>query len=67
MEDTLWDLVIGNIHVSKLFDMSNFSAAAVTRWHDNQDEKVYRILEVPDQIISSDKESLKQLNLLTID
>ena len=31
MEDTLYDLVIGNIDGSKLPDMSHFSAAAVTR------------------------------------
>ena len=31
MEDTLYDLVIGNIDESKLPDMSHFSAAAVTR------------------------------------
>ena len=31
MEDTLYDLVIGNIDGSKLPDMSQFSAAAVTR------------------------------------
>ena len=31
MEDTLYDLVIGNIDASKLPDMSHFSAAAVTR------------------------------------
>ena len=30
MEDTLYDLVIGNIDGSKLSDMSHFSAAAVT-------------------------------------
>ena len=31
MDDTLYDLVIGNIDGSKLPDMSHFSAAAVTR------------------------------------
>ena len=31
MEDTQYDLVIGNIDGSKLPDVSNFSAAAVTR------------------------------------
>ena len=31
MEDTLYDLVTGNINGSKLPDMSHFSSAAVTR------------------------------------
>ena len=39
--------------------MSHFSAAAVTRAQSNQ-EKAYRKLNVPDQIISKDKESFKQ-------
>ena len=59
MDDTLYDLVIGNIDVSKLPDMSQFSAAAVTRAQANQ-EKAYRKLNVPDQIISKDKEEFKQ-------
>ena len=59
MDDTLYDLVIGNIDRSKLPDMSHFSAAAVTRAQANQ-EKAYRKLTVPDQIISKDKESFKQ-------
>ena len=40
MEDTLYDLVIGNIDGSKLPDMSHFSAAAVTRSQTKQSEKV---------------------------
>ena len=36
MEDTLYDLVIGNIDGSKLPDMSHFSAAAVTRYQGKQ-------------------------------
>ena len=59
MDDTLYDLVIGNIDGSKLPDMSNFSAATVTRAQANQ-EKAYRKLKVPDQIISKDKEAFKQ-------
>ena len=39
MEDTLYDLVIGNIDGSKLPYMSHFSAAAVTRSQDKQSEK----------------------------
>ena len=60
MEDTLYDLVIGNIDGSKLLDMSHFSAAAVTRSQAKQSEKAYRKLKVPDQIINEDKEALKQ-------
>ena len=60
MEDTLYDLVIGNIDGSKLPDMSHFSAAAVTRSQGKQSEKAYRKLKVPDQIINEDKEALKQ-------
>ena len=40
--------------------MSHFSAAAVTRSQAKQSEKVYRKLQVPDQIINEDKEPLKQ-------
>ena len=39
MEDTLYDLVMGNIGRSKLPDMSNFSAAAVTRSQAKQSGK----------------------------
>ena len=59
MDDTLYDLVIGIIDGSKLPDMSHFSAAAVTRAQTNQ-EKAYRKLNVPDQIISKDKGAFKQ-------
>ena len=38
MEDTLYDLAIGNIDGSKLPDMSHFSAAAVTRSQAKQNE-----------------------------
>ena len=60
MEDTLFDLVIGNIDGSKLPDMSHFSAAAVTRSQAKQSEKAYRKLKIPDQIINEIKEALKQ-------
>ena len=60
MEDTLYDLVIGNIDGSKLPDMSHFSAAAVTRSQVKQSENACRKLKVPDQIINEDKEALKQ-------
>ena len=58
MEDTLYDLVIGNIDGSKLPDMSHFSA--VTRSQAKQSENACRKLKVPDQIINEDKEALKQ-------
>ena len=60
MEDTLYDLVIGNIDGSKLPDMSHFSEAAVTRSQAKQSENAYGKLKVPDQIINEDKEALKQ-------
>ena len=44
MEDTLYDLVIGNIDGSKLPDMSHFSAAAVTRSQAKQSEGNLRFL-----------------------
>ena len=58
-DDALYDLVIGNIDGSKLPDMCHFSAAAVARAQANQ-EKAYRKLNVPDQIISKNKEAFKQ-------
>ena len=45
--------------MSQNFRMSHFSAAAVTRAQANQ-EKAYRKLNVPDQIISKGKEAFKQ-------
>ena len=60
MEDTLYDLLIGNIDESKLPDMSHFAAAAVTRSQVKQSENACRKLKVPDQIINADKEALKQ-------
>ena len=46
MEDTLYDLVIGNIDGSKLPDMSHFSAVAVTRSQAKQSENACRKLKV---------------------
>ena len=57
MEDTLYDLVIGNVDGSKLPYMSHFSAAAVTRSQAKQSENACRKLN---QIINEDKEALKQ-------
>ena len=55
MDDTLYDLVIGNIYGSNLPYMSHFSAAAVSGAQANK-EKAYRKLNVPAQIISKNKE-----------
>ena len=60
MEDTLYDLVIGNIDGLKLPDMSHFSAAAVTRSQAKQSENACRKVKVSDQIINEHKEALKQ-------
>ena len=60
MEDTLTDLVNGNIDGSKLPDMSHFSAAAVIRSQAKQSENACKKLKVPVQIITGDKEALKQ-------
>ena len=57
MDNTLYDVVIGNIDGSKLPDMSHFCAADETRSQAKQCEKKYRKLKVPDQIINEDKES----------
>ena len=63
MDDTLYDLVIGNIDGSKLPDMSHFSAASaagvVTRSQARQGKNQYRKLKVPEQIVSGDKEAFK--------
>ena len=59
MDNTLYDIVIGNIDGSKLPDMSHFCAAVETRSQAKQCEK-YRKLKVPDQIINEDKEALKK-------
>ena len=51
MDDTLYDLVIGNIDGSKRPDMSRFLPANVTRSQAKQSEKAYRTLKVSVQII----------------
>ena len=60
MDNTLYDVVIGNIDGSKLPDMSHFCAALETRSQAKQCEKKYRKLKIPDQIINEDKEALKK-------
>ena len=42
MEDTLYDLVIGNIDGSKLPDMSHFAANVVTRSQAKKDKRTYK-------------------------
>ena len=55
MEDTLYDLVIGNIDGSKLPHMSHFTGSVVTRSQVKKDEYTYKKLKVSDQIINSDR------------
>ena len=59
MENTLYDLVIGNIDGSKLPDMSHFAASVVTRSQAKKDERVNKKLKVPVQIISSDRKAIE--------
>ena len=47
MEDTLYDLVIGNIDGLKLRDMSYFVKSVVTRSHTGNDKLVYTKLKAP--------------------
>ena len=47
MEDTLYDLVIGNMDGSKLPDMSHFAASLVTRSQAKKDKFVYKRLKSP--------------------
>ena len=56
MDDTLYDLVIGNIDGSKLLDMSHFSVGVVTSAQAKQEEKAYKKLKVPNQILSENKQ-----------
>ena len=58
MEDTLFDLVIGNIDGSKLRDMSHLAASQVTRLQE-KNERVIKKLKVPDQIISGDRKVIE--------
>ena len=39
--------------------MSHFAASVVTRSQEKKDERVYKKLKVPDQIISSDRNAIK--------
>ena len=46
MDDTLYDLVLGNIDGSNLPGLSHFTVVVVTRAQAKQEEKAYK---VPDQ------------------
>ena len=63
MDDTLYDLVIGNIDGSRLPDMSHFSVGVVTRAQAKQDDKTYRKLKVPDQILSENKKAFQDAQM----
>ena len=63
MDDTLYDLVIGNIDGSRLPDMSHFSVGVVTRAQAKQDDKAYRKLKVPDQILSENKKAFQDAQM----
>ena len=60
MDNTLYDVVIGNIGGPKLPDMSHFCATVETRSKAKQCETKYRKLKVPVQIINEGKEALKK-------
>ena len=59
MEDTLYDLVIGNIDGSKLADMSHFAASIVTQSQAKKGEHVHKKFKVPHQIISGNRKLLE--------
>ena len=59
IEDTLCDLIIGNIDGLKLPDMSHFATSVVTRSQAGKEEHVYKKLKVRDQIISSDRKVIE--------
>ena len=63
MDDTLYDSVIGNIDGSKLPDMSHFSAGAVTKAQAKQDEKAFRKLGVPEQILRENKQAFQYVQM----
>ena len=60
MENTLYNVVIGNIDGSQLPDMFHSYAAVETKSQAMQCEKKYRKLKVLDHIIKEDKEALKK-------
>ena len=58
-----WSLVIGNIDGSRLPDMSHFSVCVITRAQAKQDDKAYRKLKVPDQILSQNKQAFQDAQI----
>ena len=63
MDDTLYDLVIGKVDGSRLPDMSHYSVGVVTRAQAKQDDKAYRKLKVPDQILSENKRAFQDAQM----
>ena len=63
MDDTLYALIIGNIDGSKLPDMSHFSVGVFTRAQTKQEEKTYKKLKVPGQILSEDKKAFQDAQM----
>ena len=61
MDDTLYDLVTGNIGGSKLPDMSHFSVVVVTRVQAKQE--AYKKLKVPGQILSENKQAFQDAQM----
>ena len=64
MDDTLYDLVIGNIDGSKLPDMSHFSAAAVTRAQANQKRLIGNLMSLI-RSLARIKRHLNRLKIVT--
>ena len=63
MDDTFYELVIGNIDGSKLPDMSHFSVGVVTRAQAMQEEKAYKKLKVPNQVLSENKQAFQDAQM----
>ena len=63
MDDTSYDLVIGNIDGSSLPDMSHFSVGIITIAQAKQDDKTCRKLKVPDQILSENKQAFQDAQM----
>ena len=61
MDDTLYDLVIGNIDGYMLPDMSQFSVDVITRVQAKQEEKAYK--KVPDQVLSENKQAFQDAQM----
>ena len=60
IEDSLYDVVIGNVDGSILPDMTHFAQAVETRSQSKQKEKVYPKLKVPSQISEVNRDEVKK-------